>query len=104
MLAMAPPVTSRNAAIISSLARQNPISSAAVIVPAKARVNSDTFTITFRLISLSRNDGAPDCCIRFPADLLLDCNLAPRLGNNSYSLRVTGVIRHRPQAFESKAF
>ena len=53
MLAMIEPVLSRSAAIISLLEKQNPVSSVAVIVPAKARLNSETFNTTFRLTSLA---------------------------------------------------
>src|SRR5579859_2906292 len=99
MLAMAPPVTSRNAAIISSLARQNPISSAAVIVPAKARVNNDTFTITFRLISLSRNDGAPDCCIMSLPGSALRLQLGPQAGQQLFQPQSDGSNAPSPPSF-----
>jgi len=53
MPAMALPVVSRSAAIISSLTKQKPVSSVAVIAPRNARLNNETFTTTIRPTSLA---------------------------------------------------
>src|SRR5262252_9116779 len=71
MLAMAPPVTSRSAAAISLLTRQKPVSSAAMIVPEKARVNNETLTITVLFNNFSLKEGISDCDIIFPAKNLI---------------------------------
>jgi hypothetical protein len=72
-------VISRNAAFISSLTRQKPVSSAAVIVPEKARVNNETLTITVLFTSFSLNEGPPDCNMIFSEELAIDCNFRPPL-------------------------
>jgi len=72
MLAMAPPVISRRAAVISALSKQKPVSSAAMIVPGKARLNKATLMITFRLTSFSLNEG-PVCDTLSPR-LILACS------------------------------
>jgi hypothetical protein len=55
------PVTSRKAAIMASLTKQKPVSSTAVIVPVKARLNKESFTITDLPISFVLNEGKPGC-------------------------------------------
>lgn len=46
MAAMALPVVSRRAAIMASLLRQKPVSSTATMVPEKARLKREIFTMT----------------------------------------------------------
>ena len=58
MLAMALPVVSRRAAIMASLTKQKPVSSTAMMVPEKARLNREIFTITDFPASIALNaDG-----------------------------------------------
>jgi hypothetical protein len=59
MLAIAPPATSRSAALISLLTRQKPVSSAAMIVPEKARENNEALTITVVFTNFSLKVGIP---------------------------------------------
>src|SRR5579872_5005833 len=61
MLAMALPVSSRSAPTISLLARQKPVSSIAVIVPEKARVNNETLIITVLFTKFSLKVGRLGC-------------------------------------------
>lgn len=56
MSAMAEPVISRNAATMSSLMKQKPVSSLALTVPRNARLNSAVFTITVLPANLVLND------------------------------------------------
>lgn len=60
MLAIRLPVDSRRAPAISSLRKQKPVSSVAAIIPEKARLNSEIFTITRLPTSLALNEGGPD--------------------------------------------
>lgn len=46
MAAMAVPVVSRRAATMASLSKQKPVSSTAMMVPEKARLKREIFTIT----------------------------------------------------------
>lgn len=55
------------------------MSSAAVIVPEKARVNNETLTITLLFTSFSLNEELPGCNVIFSAALLMDCSLHPGL-------------------------
>jgi hypothetical protein len=57
MLAIALPVISRKAVTMSSLRKQNPVSSEAATVPGKARLKRETFTITRLPASLALNEG-----------------------------------------------
>jgi len=56
MSAMAVPVISRNAATMSSLTKQKPVSSLALTVPRNARLNSAVFTMTVLPANLVLND------------------------------------------------
>src|SRR5271167_2797837 len=51
------PVTSRRAVTMSSLWKQNPVSSVATTVPGKARLKSETFRMTCLFTSLALNEG-----------------------------------------------
>lgn len=81
------PVASRKAPIISSLMKQKPVSSAEVMVPRKARLNSETLTITTLPGSLALNEAGAGCDI-FPS------RVRPGAGLNNCirGFGVTGVI------------
>lgn len=96
MSAMAVPVISRNAATMSSLMKQKPVSSLVLTVPRNARLNSAVFTITVLPASLVLNDGVSDG-IKFslgPMNPNPSNSLPPRwiLNNDCKELAVTGVI------------
>jgi hypothetical protein len=58
MTAMAVPVVSRKAAIMASLTKQKPVSSTARMVPEKARLKREIFTITdFPASDVLKADG-----------------------------------------------
>ena len=58
MAAMALPVVSRRAAIMASLTKQKPVSSTEMMLPEKARLKRESFTITvFPASDVLKTDG-----------------------------------------------
>lgn len=71
MAAMAVPVVSRRAATMASLSRQKPVSSTAIMVPEKARLKREIFTITdFPASVVLKADGLDGNRV---FSLLVDC-------------------------------
>jgi len=89
MLAIRLPVDSRRAPTISSLRKQKPVSSAAVTVPAKARLKSETFMITRLPVSLALNEGGPG------SDIIGNRSLTslPRPGGSNNTASASCVTR-----------
>jgi hypothetical protein len=91
MLAMALPVVSRRAAIIASLSKQKPVSSTAMMVPEKARLKSEIFTITdFPVNVVLKADGLDGGKV---FSLQVVCGCRCESNKTVADLAITGVIR-----------
>jgi len=80
MSAMALPVISRMAAIMSSLTNEKPVSSVAAIAPRKARLNKDTFKTTVRPTSLALYGDESGFDMIGEGDIFPDSEILPEAG------------------------
>ena len=88
---MALPVVSRKAAIIASLTKQKPVSSTAMMVPEKARLKREIFTITdFPVNVVLKADGLDGGKV---FSLHVVCGCCCESNKTVADLVITGVIR-----------